>query len=120
MNAPEVDPVVPWPGGSVVVGWHGGHRDERRYPARSAEAVVHVLVPEAIYGEVFAALDVNIGRPKVLGRHDHALTDANRAVAAATCRDVRAREFEADRAAVATGVVGLRVHGSHAFTKLSL
>jgi hypothetical protein len=119
VDAAKIDTVVPWSRWSLIVGRYGSDRVERSDPARSTEAVLHVLVPELVHGEVFAALDLDLRRSEVTGGHDHAFADADGAVTSAPCRDLLARELEADRAAMATGVVGLRSrnHRLHPFTR---
>jgi hypothetical protein len=119
VDAAKIDTVVPWSRWSLIVGRYGSDRAERSDPARSTEAVLHVLVPELVHGEVFAALDLDLRRSEVTGGHDHAFADADGAVTSAPCRDLLARELEADRAAMATGVVGLRPrnHRLHPFIR---
>ena len=106
MNAAEVDPIVPRPCGSLIVGWHGGHRAERRYTAGVAKEVVHVLVPELVQGQVLLTFHLDIRWAEVVRGHDGPFADADGTVASSAARDLLASEREADGTTMATGTVG--------------
>src|SRR4029434_4599326 len=72
--------------------------------ADPAEVVVHVVVAKLIAGE--RVLREQLELRDVVGRHHRAAADADRAVAAHPAGDRRAREPEADAAAVAAALVG--------------
>jgi hypothetical protein len=116
VNAPEVDPVVPWSRWPAVVGGDRSHRVEGSDPARSAEEVVHILVPELIPRQVLASFDLDIRWAQVVRGHDHPFADADGAVASSAARDLLAREPESDGITVAAGLIGLRRHERHPFT----
>src|SRR5438067_2053156 len=107
MNASEVDPIVPWPWALVVSG-HGSHCAERKYSAGAAEEVIHVFVPELVQLQVLGSFDLDIRRAEIVRGHDGPFADADGAVASSAGRDLRTREPETHRAAMATGAVGSR------------
>src|SRR5262245_5753781 len=112
MNASEVDPIIPCPCGALVVGGHGSHGAERKYSAGAAEEMIHVLVPELVELQVLGSFDLDIRWAEVVRGHDGPFADADGAVASSAGRDLRTREPETHRAAMATGAVSSRrLHG---------